>query len=182
VRRFTPVDEFLWYFDSMDDPRDRDNDWVANYVASYQYKYAWFMLIFPIFGLFSIFSVWRSGAALIVATAAEVLFILVFFEWKTYYVRINRDSISRGSLLHSKTFPLSDVDLVQHIVGGHNEHILYIRHSNTILLKIYQELDGFDDLLGFFREYAKRHHIIFATRDESGEWTQADKSDGGDTI
>jgi hypothetical protein len=156
----------------MDNSTDSDKPWVSDYVASYQYGYTWFVLIFPIFGLLSIFSVWRSGAALVVAIAAEVLFILVFLEWKTYYVRIDRGSISRGSLLHSKTFRLSDVDLVQHIIGGHNEHLLYIRHSNTILLKIYQDLDGFEDLVGFFREYAKRHHIIFATRDDFGEWTQ----------
>lgn len=172
VSRLTPGHEFLWYLVAMDTSTDSDKPWVSDYVASYQYGYTWFVLIFPMFGLLSIFLVWRSGAALVFALAAEVLFILVFFEWKTYYVRINRDSISRGSLLHSKTFRLSDVDLVQHIIGSRNEHLLYIRHSNTILLKIYQDLVGFDDLVGFFREYAKRHHIIFATRDDFGEWTQ----------
>jgi len=93
----------------MSDPTDQGNDWVADYVASYHYRYAWFMLIFPLFGL--------------------------FFEWKTYSVRVNKDTISRGSLLHSKTFPLSDVDLVQHIIGGHNEHLLYIRHWTALVLQ-----------------------------------------------
>jgi hypothetical protein len=185
VRRFTLGDEALWYLVLMDESTDRDESWVADYVASYQYKYTWLMLIFPIFGLVAVFSVWRSGAALAVATAAEMLFILVFFEWKTYYVRINRDTISRGSFLHSKTFTLSEIDLVQHIYGSGRStgsSSLYIRHGNKILLKVFDELDGFDDLVGFFREYAKRHHIIFATRDDWGEWTQAGKSDGGDTI
>jgi hypothetical protein len=185
VRRFTPVDEFLWYFDSMDDPRDRDNDWVANHVASYQYKYTWLMAFFPLFGLLAIYLLRRSEVAIAVAIGAEVLLTLVFFEWKTYYVRINAGSITRGSFLHSKTFPLSEVDLIQHIYGsGRNagSSFLYIRHGDKILLKVFEELDAFDDLLGFLREYARHHHVIFATRDESGDWTQADKSDGGDTI
>jgi hypothetical protein len=63
----------------MSDPTDQGNDWVADYVASYHYRYAWFILIFPLFGLFAMFSVWRSGPALVVAATAEALFILVFF-------------------------------------------------------------------------------------------------------
>jgi hypothetical protein len=109
----------------------------------------------------------------IVATGAEVLFILVFLEWKTYYIRVSGDSIAKGSFLHSKTIPLAKIDLVQHIYGGRGEHILHIRHGDKILLTVYQELVGFDDLVGFFREYARHHHLIFATRDDFGEWTQA---------
>jgi hypothetical protein len=152
---------------------DRASSWVDGYAASYRYAYPWLMLIFPIFGLLGIYLGRQSAAALAVALGAEVLFILVFFEWKTYCVRIGAGSISRGSFLHSKTFPLSDVDLVQDIYGGaRSGRILYIRHSNKILLKVYQELIGFDDLLGFLREYARHHHVIFATRDDFGAWTQ----------
>jgi hypothetical protein len=98
---------------------------------------------------------------------------LAFFEWKTYYVRISGGSISRGSFLHSKTFPLSDVDLIQHMDGsGRNGNLVYIRHGDKILCTVYQELVGYDDLLGFLREYARHHHIIFATRDDWGEWSQ----------
>jgi ATP:corrinoid adenosyltransferase len=50
--------------------------------------------------------------------------------------------------------------------------VLY-RHGDKILLTLYQELVGFDDLVGFFGEYARHHHLIFATRDDFGEWTQA---------
>jgi hypothetical protein len=169
----------------MDDSTNRDNDWVRDYEATYRYQYTWLMLGFPVFGLLAIFLLWRSAIAVAVAIGAEVLLILVFFEWKTYYVRISAGSISRGSFLHAKTIPLSEVDLVQHIYGSGRSagsSCLYIRHSNKILLKVFSELNGFDDLCGFFREYARHHHIIFATRDDWGEWTWAGKSNGGETI
>lgn len=153
--------------------RDPASSWVDGYAASYQYARPWLMVIFPIFGLLGIFLGWQSAAALAVATGAEVLFILVFLEWKTYYIRVSGDSIAKGSFLHSKTIPLAKIDLVQHIYGGRGEHILHIRHGDKILLTVYQELVGFDDLVGFFREYARHHHLIFATRDDFGEWTQA---------
>jgi hypothetical protein len=136
------------------------------------------MLIFPAFGLLSIVLAQHSGAALAVAIGAELVFILVFFEWKTYYVRIDVDSIARGSFLHSKTFRLSDVDLIQHLYGDRGGQLLRIRHSDRILLTASQDLTGFDDLVGFFREYARHHHLIFATRDDWGHWTQA----GGDSA
>src|ERR1700677_3925719 len=146
--------------------------WVDNYVATYRYKYTWALLIFPIFGLLGIYLVWQSGIAVAVAIGAEVLFVLVFFEYRTYCVQLSAGSISRSSFLHSKSFPLAEVYLIQHVYGGREEQLLYVRHSDRILLTVYQELDGFDDLVGFFREYARHHHLIFATRDDFGGWTQ----------
>jgi hypothetical protein len=152
------------------------DSWVNNYDASYQYGGTWAAAIFPIFGLLGIALAWRSEIAVAVAIGAELLFILGFFEWNTYYIRVSGDSISRGSFLHGKTIALAQVDLIQHIYGGRGEQILYVRHGDKILLTAYRELVGFDDLIGFFREYARHHHIIFATRDDFGEWTQG----GGD--
>jgi hypothetical protein len=154
--------------------QDRASSWVDGYAASYKYASPWLMVIFPVFGLLGIYLGWQSAAALAVAIAAEVLFILVFFEWKTYYIRVDGDSIAKGSFLHSKKFPLSGVDLIQHIYysGRRSGEYLHIRHGDKILLTVYQELVGFDDLVGFFREYARCHHLIFATRDDFGEWTQ----------
>jgi hypothetical protein len=158
----------------MDNSTGQHGSWVEDYVASYEYGGKWFALIFPIFGMLGIYLARHSEAAIAVAIGAEVLFILAFFEWKTYYVRIGAGSITRGSCLHSKTFPLSDVDLIQHVYGGGRGggQFLYIRHGNKILCTVYQDLVGFDDLLGFLREYARHRHIIFATRDDWGEWTQ----------
>jgi hypothetical protein len=118
----------------------------------------------------------RSATALAVEIGAEVLSTLVFFEWRTYYIRVSGVSISRGSFLHSKTIPLATVDLIQHIYGGRGEQLLRIRHSDRILMTASRGLDGFDDLVGFFREYARHHHLIFATRDDFGKWTQANVS------
>jgi hypothetical protein len=140
------------------------------------------MLIFPIFGLLGIYLAIHSALAVVVAMGAEGLLLLVFLEWKTYRVRVSAGSISRTSLLHSKSFALSDVDLIQHVHGGRGAHFLYIRHGDQILLKIFAELEGFDDLLGFLREYAKHRHLIFATRDSFGAWTQAGKSNAGDAV
>jgi hypothetical protein len=148
--------------------QDRTGSWVDGYAAIYKYPYPWLTLIFPVFGLLGIVLARNSGAALAVATGAEVVFILVYFEWKTYYVRIDVDSIAKGSFLHGKTFRLSDVDLIQHLKGDRGGQLLRIRHSDRILLTVSQDLDGFDDLVGFFREYAIRHHLIFATRDDWG--------------
>jgi hypothetical protein len=75
------------------------------------------------------------------------------------------------------------VDLIQHVYGGRGEQLLYVRHSDRILFTASRDLDGFEDLVGFFREYARHHHLIFATRDDFGQWTQqAGKSEGGDAI
>jgi hypothetical protein len=78
------------------------------------------------------------------------------------------------SILRSTSFALSDVDLIQHLYGDRRGQLLRIRRSDRILLTVSRELDGFEDLVGFFREYARHHHIIFATLDYFGEWTQAD--------
>jgi hypothetical protein len=150
--------------------------WVDSYAASYHYAYRWLMLVFPIFGLLGIYLGRQSAAALVVAMGAEVLFILVFLEWKTYYIRVSGDSIAKGSFFHSKSFPLAEVDLIQHVYGGRGEQLLYVRHSDRVFLAASGDLDGFDDLVGFFREYARHHHLIFATRDDFGEWTQAYES------
>jgi hypothetical protein len=64
------------------------------------------------------------------------------------------------------------VDLIQLLNGDRGGPLLRIRHSDRILLTVSRDLEGFDDLVGFFREYARHHHLIFATRDEWGEWTQ----------
>jgi hypothetical protein len=156
--------------------QDPAGGWVDNYVASYRYKYPWGLLIFPIFGLFPILLVWRSHVALSVAIGAEVLFILVFVRWKTYCVQLGAGSISAASVFRRKTFALSDVDLIQHLHGDRGGQLLRIRHSDRILLTVSQDLDGFDDLAGFFGEYARHHDLIFATRDDWGEWTRAGRS------
>jgi hypothetical protein len=158
------------------------NSWVYSYVASYQYSLTWLMLVFPMFGLLGIYLAIPSALAVIVAVGTEVLLFLVFLEWKTYRIRVSAGSISRSSFLHSKSFPLSEVDLIQHVYGGRGAQFVYIRHGDKILLKIFGELVGFDDLLGFLREYAKHRHLIFATRDRFGAWTQGGNSNAGDTI
>jgi hypothetical protein len=151
------------------------SSWVDNYVASYRYGRQWLTFVFPVFGLLSIYeaSTSRSGIAIAVLAGVGAIVLLVCVEYRTYIIRINRNAISRGSLWHAKAFSLNEVDLVQHIFDGDNNQFLYVRHSDRILLKISQELVGFDDLVGFFREYARHHHLIFATRDGFGEWTQA---------
>ena len=161
--------------------QNQGGSWVDNYVATYRYGYTWAAAIFPLIGLLGFFLARQSELALAVASAAEVLFILVAVEWKTYCVQIEAGSISRGSALHSKTYALSDVDLIQHRYGDRGGQLLRIRHSDRILLTASSDLVGFDDLVGFFREYARHHHLIFATRDDWGEWTQAGKSNKGDT-
>ena len=159
------------------DAMESTESWVDNYVASYRYKYPWAMLIFPIFGLIPILLVSRSGTALSVALGAEAFLFLAFLRWKTYCVQLEPGSVSASSLLCRKRFALSDVDLIQHLCGSRGGHLLRIRHSDRILLTVSQDLDGFDDLVGFFREYARHHDLIFATRDDWGEWTQADRAD-----
>lgn len=161
--------------------QDRASSWVDDYVASYRYKYPWGLLIFPIFGLLPILLVWRSHVALSVTIGTEVLFILVFVRWKTYCVQLSAGSISAASVFRRKTIALSDVDLIQHLHGDRGGQLLRIRHSDRILLTVSQDLDGFDDLVGFFREYARHHHLIFATRDDWGEWTQAGGSKTSDS-
>jgi hypothetical protein len=146
--------------------------WVDNYVASYRYKYTWALLVFPISGLFGIYLVRQSEMAVAVAIGAEVLFVLVFFEYRTYCVQLSAGSIGRSSFLHSKSLPLAEVDLIQHVYGGRGEQLLYVRHGDRFLLAASGDLEGFDDLVGFLREYARHHHLIFATRDDFGEWTQ----------
>jgi hypothetical protein len=104
-----------------------------------------------------------------VAIGGEALFILVFVEWKTFYIRITGGMIVKGSLLHSKTFPLSDVDLVQVVYG--KGQALYLLHGNRIALKVFGDLVGFDDLVGFMRVYANHHHVPFMTRHSWGTWS-----------
>lgn len=125
-------------------------------------------MIFPLFGLLASVLLRRSGVAVAVAIGAEVLFILVFVQYKSYRVLLSAETVSTVSLLRSKTFALSDVDLIQHVYGGRGEQLLYVRHSDRILLTASGDLDGFDDLVGFFREYARHHQLIFATRDDFG--------------
>jgi hypothetical protein len=157
---------------------DQTGSWVDNYVASYRYKYTWALLIFPISGLLAIVLVRHSGAAVAVAIGADLLFILVFVQYKTYCVQLSAGSISTVSFLRSKSFALSDVDMIQRVFGGRGAQLLYLRHSGRTLLTVSRDLDGFEDLVGFFREYARHHQLIFATRDYFGEWTQA----GGDSA
>jgi hypothetical protein len=97
-------------------------------------------------------------------------------------VQLSAGSIRTVSILRSNALALSDVDLIQHLHGDRDGQLLRIRHSDRILLTVSRELDGFDDLVGFFREYARHQQLIFATRDDFGEWTQAGKSSGGDTT
>jgi hypothetical protein len=147
--------------------------WVDDYVANYRYSYPWAMLLFPLFGLFYLLLAWRSRAALSVWMSAEALLVLAAIRWNTYRVELKPGSVSAVWALQRKTFALSEVDLIQHLCGDRGGQLLRIRHSDRILLTVSQDLDGFDDLVGFFREYAISHHLIFATRDDFGEWTQA---------
>jgi hypothetical protein len=147
--------------------------WVDSYAANYRYSYPWAMLFFPIFGLLYLILVWRSSHALWVWMGAEALLILAAIRWNTYRVELEPGSVSAVWALRRKTFALAEVDLIQHLKGDRGGQLLRIRHSDRILLTVSQDLDGFDDLVGFFREYAKHHHLIFATRDDWGEWTQA---------
>jgi hypothetical protein len=147
--------------------------WVDSYVANYRYSYPWAMLLFPIFGLLYLLLAWRSSAALSVWMIAEALLVLAAIRWNTYRIELEPGSVSAVWAFHRKTFALSEVDLIQHLCGDRGGQLLRIRHSDRILLTVSQDLDGFDDLVGFFREYAIRHHLIFATRDDWGEWTQA---------
>jgi hypothetical protein len=116
-----------------------------------------------------------------VEMGAEALFILVFPEYKTYCIELRAGSIRTVSMLRNKSFALSEVDLIQHLYGNRGGQLLRIRHSNRILLTVSRDLDGFDDLVGFFRIYSTHHHLIFATRDDWGEWTQAGKLKAADT-
>jgi hypothetical protein len=149
--------------------------WVDNYVASYRYRdtYTRALLIVPILGLLAIFLLRRSVPAVTVAIGAEVLQILIVLRYRTYRIELSAESFRTVSILRSKSFALSDVDLIEHLYGGRGGQLLRIRHSNRILLTVSSELDGFDDFVGFFREYARHHHLRFATRDGWGEWTQA---------
>ena len=98
----------------------------------------------------------------------------------TYRVELSAGSMRTVSILRSKSFALSDVDLVQDLYGSRGEDLLRIRHGDRILLTVSRDLNGFGDLVGFFREYARHHHLIFATRDQWGEWMQAGKSNADD--
>jgi len=158
------------------------SSWVYSYAASYQYSRTWVMLIFPTFGLLGIYLAIQSALAVVVAMGTEVFLFLVFLEWKTYRIRVSAGSISRSSFLHSKSFALSEVDLIQHVYGDRGAQFIYIRRGDRVLLKIFGDLVGFDDLLGFLREYAKHRHLIFATRDRFGAWTQVGNSNASDTI
>jgi hypothetical protein len=160
-------------------PASEANTWVNDYVASYRYRYTWFLLFFPVFGLLAICLVWRSGAAVAVASGAELLFTLIFFEYKMYCIELGVGTIRIVSMLRTKSFSLAEVELIQHLYGEHGGQLLLIRHSNRILLTASQALDGFDDLVGFFREYARHRHLIFATRDNWGDWMQGWWADGG---
>jgi hypothetical protein len=158
--------------------QESTSSWVDSYVASYGHRYPWGMLFFPLVGLFPILLLWRSSAALAVAIGAEVILILASVRWKTYRVELGAGSVSAAWVFHGKSFALADVDLIQHLKGGRGGQLLRIRHGDRILLTVSQDLEGFDDLVGFFREYAGHHHLIFATRDDWGEWTQAPSAIG----
>jgi hypothetical protein len=92
----TPFGDFLWYSVAMDDSTGQSNSWVEEYDARYEYGGKGLALVLPIVGLLGIFLARESGAALAVACGTEVLFILVFFEWKTYFIRIRGGSITRA--------------------------------------------------------------------------------------
>jgi hypothetical protein len=158
-----------------DNSHDQLGNWLAGYTASYRYRYSWLMLIFPALGLMSVYLArWgsRSFLAVIVAIGAEIIFVMAFLEHKTYYIRVTGDAISRGSCFHSKTIRLSDIDLVQVVHAPMaSEAFAYLRRHGRILLKIYWYLDGFDDLIGFTREYARHHNVAFRTRDSGGVWS-----------
>jgi hypothetical protein len=94
-------------------------------------------------------------------------------SWVDNYIASYAGSVRTFSVLRSKSFALAEVDLIQHLHGDRGGQLLRIRHSDRILLSASQDLDGFDDLVGFFREYARHHRLIFATRDSFGEWAQA---------
>jgi hypothetical protein len=158
-----------------DNSNDQQGNWLTDYTASYRYRYSWLMSIFPALGLLSIYLAWwgsRSFPAATVAIGVEIIFVMAFFEYKTYYIRVTGDAISRGSCFHSKTIPLNDIDLVQVVHAPMaREAFAYLRRHGRILLKIYWYLDGFDDLIGFMREYARHHKVAFRTRDSSGVWS-----------
>lgn len=157
-----------------------DGSWVDSQVASYRYKYPWGMLFFPIFfGLISLPIGLRSRAAFSLWMGAVVLLILAAVRWNTYRIELKSGSVSAGWVLRRKAFALIDVDLIQHLKGARGGQLLRIRHSDRILLTVPQDIDGFDDLVGFFREYARHHHLNFATRDAWGEWTQQAGQPGG---
>ncbi len=153
--------------------QNASGSWVENYVASFGYSYPWGMLFFPLVGLFPILLLSRSSAALAVAIGIEVILILASVRWKTYRVELGAGSVSAVWVFSRKSFALADVDLIQLLIGFRGGPLLLIRHGDRILLTVSRNLDGFDDMVGFFREYAKHHRLIFATRDEWGEWTQA---------
>jgi hypothetical protein len=70
--------------------QNASGSWVDSYVASYRYKYTWALLIFPLFaGLPAIYLVRQSGAAVAVAIGGDLLFILVFLQYKTYRVELD---------------------------------------------------------------------------------------------
>jgi hypothetical protein len=146
--------------------------WVDNHVASYRYGYPWAAFLFPVFGLIALPLVWRSAAAFLAWIVAEAVLTLASIRWRTYRVELSPASVSVGWILHWRSFALSKVDLIQLLNADRGGPLLRIRHSDRILLTVTRDLDGFDDLVGFFREYARHHQLIFATRDEWGEWTQ----------
>jgi hypothetical protein len=183
VRPFTAANRFTWYSIGMENSVNEENSWINDYVASYRYRdtYTWAVLILPIFGLLAIYLERRLVPGVAVAVGADLLFVLVFLQYRTYCVELSAGSVRTVSLLSNKSFALSDVDLIQHLYGGRGGQLLRIRHGDRILLTVPSDIDGFEDLVGFFREYASRHHLIFATRDDWGEWTQAGKSKAAET-
>jgi hypothetical protein len=146
--------------------------WFDAFQASYRYLYPWAMLVFPGLGLLGISTAWfgaHSMPATLAALGAEVVFVLVCIEYRTYYIRIEKGQLVRGSWFHSKSIPLGDIDLVQ-VVRGKGK-CLFLWRNGRVVLKTNEDLDGFEDLIGFFREYARHHHVPFKGRDRYGEWS-----------
>jgi hypothetical protein len=158
--------------------RESASSWVDSYVASYGYSYPWGMLFFPLVGLFPMLLLSRSSVALALTIGVELVLIVAAVRWKTYRVELGAGSVSTVWVFSRKSFALADVDLIQHLKGSRGGQLLRLRHGDRILLTMSQDLEGFDDLVGFFREYARHHHLIFATRDDWGEWTQAGGNSG----
>jgi hypothetical protein len=131
------------------------------------------MLVLPVIGLLLIYLTWsRSTMAFIIAIGVEIVSVLVFIEYRTYCIRVTGGEISRGSWLHSATLPLKDVDLIQvvHETMSAPQYI-YLRSRGRVRLQIFRELDGFDDIIGFLREYARHNHVVFQIRDQIGKWS-----------
>lgn len=155
-------------------PSDSSTSWVEGYTANYRYRNSWLILIFPIMSLVPVYLVWSEGhsvEAAAVAIVAALSAVMAYFEHRTYCIQIMGNAITRSSCFHSKSFPLSDIDLIQMDGrGARGSMNMYIRRERRILLKIYWYLDGFEDLAGFMRSYAHIHHVAFKTRDRFSDW------------